>query len=352
MKVLLLGGTGAMGVHLAEILSSEGNNVVVTSRSKREAQGQIEYREGNAKDISFLSILLQEKWDVIVDFMVYKENEFKERIEKLLNATSQYMFLSSSRVYDNSDEFINEKTTRLLYTCKDKDYLATNEYALLKAREEDILKSAKQKNWTIIRPYITYSEIRLQLGTLEKENWLYRALKGRTIIFSEDIKNHFTTLTYGLDVANVMLSLMNKTEALGEVFHMTCNDAYKWEDVLEIYLEVLEEELGSRPKVIFQDLDEYFSWNPGKYQIIYDRLYDRRFDNTKINRFTNTDEFVKPEDGIRKCLKTFLKNPEFHAINWKSEALKDRITKEKAPLKEISGLKQKIKYLLFRYFLK
>jgi len=351
MKILLLGGTGAMGAHLGEILSSRKQDVVITTRSNRKSGEFIKYKQGDAKNSEFLNTLLEEKWDVIVDFMVYNENEMKVRVEKLLNATSQYMFLSSSRVYDNSMEYIKEDSTRLLDTSKDEEYLATSEYALSKARQEDILKASSKQNWTIIRPYITYSEIRLQLGTLEKENWLYRALKGRTIVFSEDIKNHFTTVTYGLDVAKAMVTLMNKTEALGEAIHITCNNAHKWEDILEIYLEVLEKELGSRPKVIFQNLDEYFSWNPGKYQIIYDRLFDRRFDNTKINQITNTDDFVSVEEGIRKCLTTFLKNPEFETINWESEALKDKIIKEKTPLQEINGLKQKIKYILFRYFI-
>lgn len=35
MKILLLGGTGAMGKHLTEILLEEDNQVFVTTRSKR-----------------------------------------------------------------------------------------------------------------------------------------------------------------------------------------------------------------------------------------------------------------------------------------------------------------------------
>lgn len=82
-----------MGSHLGEILSS---NVVITTRANRKSN---EFIQGDAKNIDFLNTLLEEKWDVIVDFMIYDETE---RVEKLLNSTSQYMFLSSSRVYDNS----------------------------------------------------------------------------------------------------------------------------------------------------------------------------------------------------------------------------------------------------------
>lgn len=349
MKIILLGGTGAMGSHLSNILSHSGDKVFVTSRARRASTDSIEYIQGNAKELNFLSTILQQTWDVIVDFMIYSEDELEERLDLLLDSTSQYIFLSSARVYDNSKEAIIEDSPRLLDSSTDKDFLLTNEYSLSKARQENMLYSAAKRNWTIIRPYITYSEHRMQLGTLEKENWLYRALKGRTIVFSEDIQNRLTTLTYGLDVATGIAKLINNSNSLGETFHITSESVCKWSDVLNIYLNVLENRLGERPRVILQDLHDFLDWNVGKYQIIYDRLFDRQFDNTKINGFIDTEEFVQVEIGLTKCLNTFLDNPEFKSINWRSEAKKDRFSKEVTPLKEIDGLKQKIKYLVSRY---
>lgn len=352
MKILLLGGTGAMGSHLGEILSSGENEVVITSRRTSVSNEHIEYRLGDAKDIEFLKTLLKEKWDAIIDFMVYSLDEFKERVEKLLSATSQYIFLSSARVYNESEKPLTEESKRLLDSCTDDEYLQTNEYALLKARQENVLYTTDKKNWTIIRPYITYSETRLQLGTLEKETWLYRAIHGRTIVFSEDVKNHYTTLTYGWDVANAMAKLIGNKSSFGEAYHITSKEAHQWSVILNIYTDVLENELGYRPKVIYQNLPDFSTWNMSKYQITYDRLYDRKFDNAKINKVFNTEEFLHVDIGLRKCLKSFLENPRFNIIDWKQEAIKDRYTNEKTPLSEIKGLKSKIKYVLFRYILK
>ena len=53
--------------------------------------------------------------------------------------------------------------------------------------EENLLFNSEKNNFTIIRPTITYNTQRLQLGVLEKENWLYRALHGRAIVFSDDV---------------------------------------------------------------------------------------------------------------------------------------------------------------------
>ncbi|MCP1382035.1 NAD-dependent epimerase/dehydratase family protein [Runella salmonicolor] len=349
MKILILGGTGAMGIHLVELLGKENNEIFVTTRSKKQSRGNVHYLQGNARDIDFLETHLQQEWDAIVDFMVYTTAEFKSRVNLLLSATGQYIYLSSARVYANSESPIIEASDRLLDVSKDEKYLRSDEYALTKARQENILESSGQSNWTIIRPYITYSENRLQLGVLEKESWLYRAVKGRTIVFSKDINDRVSTLTYGLDVSKGIVSIIGEARALGEVFHITSSQDIRWSDVLGIYLNVLENNLGFRPKVLLNELGEFKKIHSSNYQIIYDRLYNRQFNNTKINRFIDITTFKPVEEGLRNCLTDFLSYGKFDTINWKLEAIKDKHTKEHTPLREIAGYKQKISYLIHRY---
>ena len=86
MKVLVLGGTGAIGTHVVRQLADDGHSVVVTSRSDRRGENNISYRQGNARDIDFVKGLLQERWDAIVDFMVYTTEEFEERAELMLSS--------------------------------------------------------------------------------------------------------------------------------------------------------------------------------------------------------------------------------------------------------------------------
>ncbi|MFW5886272.1 MAG: hypothetical protein ACOCUL_00810, partial [Bacteroidota bacterium] len=117
-----------------------------------------------------------------------------------------------------------------------------------------------------------------------------------------------------------------------------------------IVITIIEKTLGFKPKVLLQNMNKFVEIHPGKYQIEYDRLYDRRFNNSKINKFVNTKSFLTTENGLKKCLTEFLQKPNFKNINWKLEALKDKQTKEKTPINEINGIKQKSKYLLFRYF--
>jgi nucleoside-diphosphate-sugar epimerase len=351
MRVLLLGGTGAIGSHLAEILSKSGKEVHITSRKEHVDSDNVTYHQIDAQDLKSLTSLLNEFWDVIVDFMIYSTDKFRNRVVSLLNATNQYIFISSSRVYADTDGLLIENSARLNEFIDDKLFLSTDEYSLTKARQEDILKNSLKKNWTIVRPYITYSEKRLQLGVLEKEEWLYRALKGRTIVFSEDIVNKITTLTYGYDVSSAIAQLLGKTATIGNSFHITVSSRYsmKWSEVLDVYCNILLKHLGYKPKVLLLGLKKFLIFREkSKYQVIYDRLYNRRFDTSKVEKLVDVDRFVDPSKGLEHCLTKFIENPRFKEINWKMEGIRDKYAKEWTPLNEISGLKCKLKYLFYR----
>lgn len=346
-SVLLLGGTGAMGTHVANILSQKGYRVYVTSRKLRNNVGSITYIQGNAKDEKFLKELCVSKWYSIVDFLQYDLAELRSRINVFLQAAEQYVFISSARVYADKD-IITEDSPRLLDTSLDNNYLQTNEYALKKAREEDMFFNSAMKNWTIVRPSLTYAENRLQLGVYEKENWLYRALKGRSIVFSKDLMDKYYTLSYGRDVAEGIVSIIGNADALSQVFNIVSDKSFQWKDILNIYLDKLENATGKRPRVIITDLCTNLAIPFEKYQVLYGRYYNRHFDNSKIKRFVDTTNWMSPDKGLARCLNEFLKNPQFDDINWHKEALIDKAAGEWTPLWEIPGKKTKLRYLKWR----
>lgn len=352
MKVLILGGTGAMGKSLVQILANQNMNVYVTSRKKHSNFDRIHYLQGNAHDIDFLKYVLREKYDVIVDFMSYSKKEFEERVEFLLKSTGQYIFLSSCRVYAPTDEIITEESPRLLDVCDDEEYLATSEYALEKAREEDILLANSKVNWTIIRPTVTYNEDRLQLGSFEMQNWIYRITKGRTLLFPEELLDVSSPMTYGGDVALVISKLVGNSRALGEIIQIATSEVKTWREILEIYIEEFEECKGFRPKIIYtKNAEELAAILGRKWQLKYNRLYDRRFSCTKADRICNfAMEYISMENGLRKSLrKAMSKKLGFSNVHWVAEAYMDRVTKERTELSEINSNKEKIKYLIARY---
>ena len=349
MKVLLLGGTGAMGVHVSKLLAEKNIPVTVTSRKERENTENITYVTGNAKEMSFLKTLCDTHWDVILDFMVYTVDTLKERIDLLLSATEQYIFFSSARVYADGEAPLCEDAPRLLDVCKDAEYLKTSEYALEKAREENVLFACEKKNWTIVRPSLTYGEQRLQLGVYEKENWLYRALHGRSIVFSKDLLDKHYTLTYAGDVAKGIVALVGDERALGETYHIVVEKAYTWREILETYIETLEQVTGAKPKVVLTELSTNLQLERAKYQVLYGRYFDRKFDNKKIRGFADVSSWKDAKEGLSMCLTDFLAHPVFLNIDWAKEGLIDRAAKEWTPLSEIPGFKNKLVYCKWRF---
>lgn len=354
MKILVLGGTGTMGKDLVNFLASRKEEVYVTSRRQRMSNDEnIHYIQADAMNIETIAGLLETHYDCVVDFMYYKTNQFQERAETLLGNTEQYIFLSSCRVYAESKGIITEDSPRLLDVSTDTDFLATDEYPLAKAREENILIESGKNNWTIVRPYITYNSDKLQMGFYEKEMWLSRLLESRTIVFPNDIKSQQTTMMHGRDVAQAICDIIGKSNCYGQIYNISYNgDRMTWGEVLNVYINVFEQVTGIHPKIQYVDNCEEIAYvSKRKYQAIYDRLYNRAFDSEKIASVSpNIKDAISMKEGLEKALVDFLNGPRiFGPRNWVYEGYIDRVAHEHTSLALVQGYKNKIKYSLARY---
>lgn len=348
MKILALGATGAIGRQLVTKLVDAGHEVHVTTRQVRDAENSIRYIKGNAKDAGFLSGLLSDRWDVIVDFMVYDTQTFRDRAQGFLNATDQYVFLSSARVFAGSEHPLTETSPQLLDSSSDAAFLASDEYALTKARQENVLRQSGHRNWTIVRPYITFGPGRFQLGTLEKEDWLFRALQGRSIVFCRDFLDKKTTLTDGADVAAMISALIGAPQALGQDFNLVGPTSTTWAAVLETYLAVLEDHMGQRPRVILQDLEAFCQSANSEPQARYDRIYNRTFDTGKLEKFFDVTTCCDPLPTLRARLRADLASGKFGPLNPRGEALRDKAASEITSVLKFSGHRDAIKYVAYR----
>lgn len=349
MKILLLGGTGAIGTSITKYLNCSDNEIHITSRRNRNDSENVHYLLGDAHNDAFLDQILQTKYDVIVDLMIYTTEELKARVNKLIQSTDHYFFMSSSRVYANSSDCLSESSPLIIDVCKDYQFLQTDDYALSKAREERIISDSKLLNWTIVRPYITYGYSRFQLGVFEKEDWLFRAINGRTIVFMNDIADKYTSLTYGDDVGMCIAKLIGKSSSKGEFYNIANPENIKWMDILDIYKSRIENKLGREIDVLMlKDSIEFQKVFERPYQIIYDRAYDRRFDSTKIIAATGV-KFTAVHRGLSDCIDHFLEDPRFGGINGRYEGWFDKQSKQFTPILQIPGKRSKLHYLVERF---
>jgi len=301
-KVLVLGATGAMGRYLVPELAKLGYAVTGVGLEETAPAGfQGEYLCGDAFDKSFLTELLQRKFDGIVNFMVYGKYNFSEYYQLFLDNTDHYIFLSSCRVYADEECPVRETSPRLLDVSRDEALLASNDYCMHKARAEDLLMASPYDNWTIVRPATTFSTMRLQLVTLEFGNTVGRALMGKKVLLPVQAKDKPATLSWGGDVAKMLARILFREEARREAYNVCSAESRTWAEIAEYYRELVGLE------AVWIDKEEYLKiLSPeGKigvrWQLEYARLFRRITDNSKVLALTGLrqEDMMPLYDGLK-----------------------------------------------------
>ena len=298
-KVLLIAGGGTLGRYTAkELLSKDCEVDVICLEDYTSDKSKLCYYKANA-DLNYLTEFLKDKYyDGIVNFIHYISVDDYKPVHKLLcNKTDQLIFLSSYRVYGDLQHPITESAPMLADVVKDDEkFLKTEHYSLPKARCEKFLREESgTKNWTVVRPVISFSDKRFDLVTVSGHEIIDAAKSGKTVILPEAAKN----LTAGLDWAGnsgkLIANLLFKKECFGEAYTVSSGQNLTWGEVADIYTRL------TGVNFRWTDTEEYVSTGHGGYILNYDRLYDRAVDNTKILKATGLkkDDFTSVEEGIK-----------------------------------------------------
>lgn len=299
-KVLVLGGTGAMGRYVVPELLKNGYTVdAVTLESKISDNVNLRYLKCNAKESKTLDKLLENNYNGIIDFMSYSSTEFESLYQKFLENTDHYIFLSTCRVFADAPP-ITENSPRLLDVSKDKDFLSTDDYALRKAKEENLLRNSTYKNWTIVRPATTYSTGRFQLVTLEAETVIHRMQCSKTVVLPEAAMDCQATLSWGGDVGVMIARILFNKKTMRESYNVATAEHHSWREIADMYHKIVPF------KYITVSVEDYLDIiaegaNWAKYQLIYARMFQRITDNSKILSLTgmSQNDLMPLEKGLR-----------------------------------------------------
>lgn len=293
-NVLLIAGGGTLGTYVAEELLRLGHKVdIICLEDKHSDIESLKYYKADAT-LDFLKDLFSKKhYDGIVNFIHYENNEdYVPYHELLTQNTDHLIFLSSYRVYADLQHPITETAPQLIDVIKDDPlFHETEDYALAKSRTERYLNNNScPKNWTIVRPVISFSERRLDVCMASGHRVIDFAKTGVPIQLPLEAKN----LTAGLDWAGnsgkIIANLLFKEDSKGEAYTVSSAQNLTWGEVADIYTKLLNVK---------------FEWVPANYPSDvyiwhYDRAYDRKIDNSKVLRVTGLEpkDFKSIEEGI------------------------------------------------------
>lgn len=310
-NVLLIAGGGTLGSYAAEELLAEGYSVdVICLEDKTSDRKDLTYIRANAT-IDFLKKLFAEThYDGIINFLHYTTVDAYKPYHELLTAhTDRLIFLSSYRVYADLKHPITEDAPRLLDVTDDREFLDREDYALPKARCEDYIRALPgKKNWTIVRPVISFSEKRFDMLMYCGRTLIDYAREGKTLIMPESRR----FLTAGLDWAGntgrLIARLLFCKSAIGETYTISSAPGLTWNDVANIYRDLIG------LKVEWVDEETYLDANPSQkeggadyWRYVYDRCYDRAVDNRKVLSATGLkkEDFKTVREGVALELERF-----------------------------------------------
>lgn len=299
-RVLLIGGGGTLGTYTAKELLKLGHLVdIICLEEKTSDNKNLVFYKGQAS-FEYLAEFLKDKtYDGIVNFIHYPDVEQYPPVHTLLiSHTKHLVALSSYRVYANEQHPVTETAPTLLDVSKDKAFLETEKYAISKAKlEKYLFDQCNDQNWTIVRPVISFSKLRFDLVTYYGHDLLTKIENDETIPLPIDAKN----LTAGIDWAGnsgkLIANLLFKNETFGQAYTVSSAQNLTWGNVAELYTEIM----GAKFKWV--SLEEYLKAtdNYNYYALLYDRLFDRTIDNSKILNATRlkADDFLSVKEGLK-----------------------------------------------------
>lgn len=240
MKKLVLCATGAMATYLVPKLADAGCAVDgVTLDDNVPSIPNVQFIKANALDISVAASLAEKHYDGIFDFMIYRTmEEVSEIVPLYLQNTEHYFFFSTYRVFADKEPPIRESSPRLLDATADPILRDSDDYCIYKAKSENFLRRSPYKNWTILRPAITYSKRRAQLITLERHTIVNYITCKKSLPLHRSALDIQGTMSWAGDVAEMEKRLLFNEKALCEDFNVTTCEHHPWREIADYYKDI------------------------------------------------------------------------------------------------------------------
>jgi nucleoside-diphosphate-sugar epimerase len=321
MKILFIGGTGVISSACSELCIERGFELYLLNRSRSFRTPPLKAKVINAdiRDVqSVKTILAGEKFDVVVDWIAFTEENVKHDYELFSGKTNQYIFISSASAYHKPPLKLPITETVPLYN-------PFWDYSQRKIDCENFLMKAHRENdfpVTICRPSHTYDKTKLPL--YGGYTVLSRIKHGENIIIHGD-GNTLWTLTNAKDFAKGFIGLLGNSKTIGEAYHITSDETLTWDQIAEI----VAHEAGDDLKIVHlpaEFISKYDSeWG---YNLFGDKGYDTVFDNSKIKSIVQDFQAAIPfSEGVKEIIE-WHSHPENQIVNTELNSVMNKMIED------------------------
>jgi len=277
LTVLFLGGTGIISSAAAARAVELGHDLTVLNRgssSARPVPAGVEVLTGDVSDPASVRRALGDRtFDVVVDFVAFTPDQVRADVDLFTGRTGQYVFISSASAYQKPVAALPIRESSPLrnpYWQYSRDKIAC----------EDVLVGAYREHGfpvTIVRPSHTYDRTTVPLTG----GWtaIDRMRRGLEVVVPGD-GTSLWTLTHHADFARAFVGLLGLPAAVGDVFHITSDEALPWDQICTTLASAAGVDAPRLVHVASESVAVVApEWGPG---LLGDKAHSVVFDNSKV----------------------------------------------------------------------
>jgi nucleoside-diphosphate-sugar epimerase len=321
LTVLFIGGTGIISSAAAVRALELGHDLTLLNRgssSARPAPPRVEVLTGDVSDPgSIRRAIGDRRFDVVVDFVAFTPDQVQADIDLFTGRAGQYVFISSASAYQKPVAALPIRESSPLRN-------PFWQYSRDKIACEDLLVGAYREHGfpvTIIRPSHTYD--RTSLPVTGGWTVVDRMRRGLEVVVPGD-GTSLWTLTHHADFARAFVGLLGLPAAIGDVFHITSDEALPWN---QIYTTLAAAAGVDDPRLVHVASESVAAvepeWGPG---LVGDKAHSVVFDNSKVKAFVPGWQATTPwVTGAREIVEWFDADASRRAIDPAAETAFERL---------------------------
>jgi len=238
-NILIIGGSYFVGrIFVEELIKEKSYEIYVYNRGNLplNIKGVTELVGDRNDEERIKRTIPDQQWDVLVDFCGYTPDEVKKMIRSLPGNLNQYIYISTTSVYENIKDLpIREDAPKLSKPQPELGQYA--DYGYNKRRSECQLKAEcekKQITYTSLRPAIIYGEY----NYAPRETYFFDLIRDdKTVVLPENDLALFS-FVYVIDVARIIIKCLGNEKVLGRAFNVAGEELVSYQRMVELFEEI------------------------------------------------------------------------------------------------------------------
>jgi nucleoside-diphosphate-sugar epimerase len=282
LSVLFIGGTGTISASCVRRSVAAGMSVSVLNRGRnvkhRSLPDSVTWLQADVADAASVRKAIGDlEFDVVANFLSYNAADAAQAVGIFGGRTRQYLHISTASLYRKPIlqwPIVESNLRQNPFVSYSREKIAA---------EDELMRACVTTGFpvTIVRPSHTYDQANPPLPG----DWtaVDRIARGAEIIVPGD-GTSLWTLTHADDFAQGLVGLLGNPRAIGEVFHITSDDVYTWDQIYTIVAGAL----GVEPRIVHIAADDILAGAPDWFWselIVGDLSHSAIFDNAKIRRY-------------------------------------------------------------------